>query len=94
VISSIKFVEVGADASLSCPHIFGELDLARESGAIVPCIFKKHRVCELGADGEFLLRENEIRNLREAVPRHGISTDDLDVALCQPRSEFALKPAV
>ena len=61
--------------------------VAGKAGAIVPGVLEKHSVRELGANGKFPLRENEIRHLREAVACDGIGTDDLDVARRSIRRE-------
>src|SRR5208282_725187 len=88
-LGGLKLLEIGADAAVSGAHIFCKLDLAREAGVIVPCVFEKHGVGELGADGDVFLRENEIRDLGEAVARRGISADNFDVALFENIGDVA-----
>ena len=75
-----KFFEIRADTALGGAHVLCERDLAREARVVVPGVFEKHRVSELGADGDVIFGEDKIRNLGEAVTRREIGTDDFDVA--------------
>jgi len=79
----LKLLEVGADAAIGGPHILGELDLPRKAGVIAPGVLKEHRIGELGADGDVLFGEDEIRDLGEAMTRREIGADDLNVALSE-----------
>ena len=76
----LQFFLVGADAALTGAHILGQLLLAGKATAIVPSVFQKHGVEQLGADTEVGVGEEEIRHLCESMQRNGIGTDDLDVA--------------
>ena len=46
----------------------------------------------LGADGNALVREHEVRHLGEAVPRDRIGSDQLDVALFENVADVAFLP--
>jgi len=76
----LKFFQVGAHAAFSGSHIGGESLLTWKDRIISPCVFEEHGVCELCANREIFIGEYEIRNLREAMSRDGISSDKLDVA--------------
>jgi hypothetical protein len=80
-VSRLKLIEVCSDAAVRGAHIICEFDLAGVTRVVVPGIFKKHRVGELGADGETLLCQNKIWNLGEAVARDRIGANNFNVSL-------------
>lgn len=77
----LELLEVRANAALTRAHFFGQFLLPRKDSIVGPVVFQQHGVGELGADGEVLVGEDDVGHLREAMPRHRIGTDDLDVSL-------------
>ena len=79
----LQLLEVGANATIGRPHVFCERNLSGEASVIAPRVFEQHRISELGADGNIRVRQNEIRDLSEAVTRRKIGTNDFNVALSE-----------
>lgn len=78
---ALKLFEIRANTAHRSAHIIGEFDLSWEARVVAPCVLQEHGVGELCSDGEFLFCQNEIRNLREAMTRNRIGSNELDVSL-------------
>ena len=76
----LQFLEVAANAALSCPHVFSEFDLAGKAGVICPGILEQHGVGELRTDGQILVRQHEVGDLSESEARRGVGSHDLNIA--------------
>jgi hypothetical protein len=79
--SAFKFFEIRANAALSSAHIIGEFDLSWKARIVTPRVFQEHGIRQLRSNGEFLFCQNEIRDLREALTRNRIGSNELDVSL-------------
>ena len=79
-VRALQLIEVGPYASLPCSHVAGKCLLTGIDGIIGPGVFEQHGIGELGANGQLLVGEDEIRDHRESVARRRIGTNDFDVA--------------
>ena len=76
----LQLLEICAHTSLPRANVFRKPLLTRKTSIVCPCVLEEHGVGHLAADGEFLVGQDEIRNLREPVPGNRISVDDLNRA--------------
>ncbi len=84
--------EVG-DARDTQAHIRRQALLSREATVIVPRVREKHRVGQLGSDGEVRVAEQEIGNLRKASGGNrieGVESNVLLKDLCDGLHSFIL----
>jgi len=81
-----QLLEVGADTSLPCPHVVGELLLARKTGIVTPGIFEQHGVSELATDTDILVGQHEIGHLRKPAASGRVGGNDLDIASMLPEA--------
>jgi hypothetical protein len=87
--SRLQLLQISSDGSFRGAHVLCQRHLSRKASIILPCIFEKHGVGELRADGELLFSQKKIGHLSKAVACCGIGSNNLYISLAHWRETWS-----